>query len=241
MNDFDAARAQFMARAAAPGVSANVLKLAYVIAFKHMNVESKTAVVGQGTLAADLNVTVRTVQNLLPVLQGFGLVIERGVGRNKLSVFRIGSVSSESKGANAMSPFDAEKAKRTASFDAETAKPNSLFPELTPPRARKLVPVEGFAAFWQAYPRRVAKGAAEKAYRRIIRDREATEAELLAGAMRYAAQRDGEDPRFTKHPATWLNGKCWTDETPTNSRPPRSYLESIAAGLALVPDDEATP
>jgi hypothetical protein len=97
---------------------------------------------------------------------------------------------------------------------------------------------DGFAEFWQAYPRRVARGAAEKAYNRIIRSREATEAELLAGAMRYAAQRDGEDARFTKHPATWLNGKCWMDEPPPNGGRPRSYLDSIAAGLALVPDDE---
>ena len=62
---FDLARAQFMTRAAAPDVSANVLKLGYVIAYKHMNVESKTAVVSQETLAADLNMTVRTIQSLL--------------------------------------------------------------------------------------------------------------------------------------------------------------------------------
>ena len=29
------------------------------------------------------------------------------------------------------------------------------------------------------------------------------------------------------------------DEAPLNSGRPRSYLDSIAAGLALVPDDEA--
>jgi hypothetical protein len=45
-------------------------------------------------LAADLNVTVRTVQSLLTTLEPFGLVIERGVGRNKRSVFRIGSIAS---------------------------------------------------------------------------------------------------------------------------------------------------
>ena len=62
---FNFARAQLMARAAAPEVAANVFKLGYVITYKHMNVESKTAIVGQETLAADLNMTVRTVQNLL--------------------------------------------------------------------------------------------------------------------------------------------------------------------------------
>jgi hypothetical protein len=30
--------------------------------------------------------------------------------------------------------------------------------------------------------------------------------------MRYAAERRGEDPRFTKHPATWLRKGCWSDE-----------------------------
>ena len=50
--DFDLARAQFVARAAAPDIAANVLKLGYVIAYKHMNVASMTATVGQEVLAA---------------------------------------------------------------------------------------------------------------------------------------------------------------------------------------------
>ena len=65
MKDFNLARAQLLARVAAPDVAANVLKLAYVITYKHMNVDSKMATVGHETLAADLNVTVRTVQSLL--------------------------------------------------------------------------------------------------------------------------------------------------------------------------------
>jgi hypothetical protein len=156
VKDFNLARAQLLARVAAPDVAANVLKLAYVITYKHMNVDSKMATVGHETLAADLNVTVRTVQCLLTTLESFGLVIERGGGRNNLSVYRIGSIASERESANAVSPYDAERTKRIASF-AETAKPDSLFPELTPPtRASKQVVDDGFAAFWQAYPRRVA-------------------------------------------------------------------------------------
>jgi hypothetical protein len=171
------------------------------------------------------------------VLEALGLVVEPGDGRSKLSVYRIGSAGTELERAKAVSPIDAERTNGIGSFDGETAKPNSLFPGL-PPRSSKRSPPDGFVAFWQAYPRRVAKGAAEKAYRRIIRSREATEAQLLAGAMRYAAQRDGEDPQFTKHPATWLNGKCWSDEPPPNSGRPRSYLGSIRAGLAVHLDEE---
>jgi len=155
VKDFNLARAQLLARVAAPDVAANVLKLAYVITYKRMNVDSKMTTVGHETLAADLKVTVRTVQSLLTTLEPFGLVIERGGGRNKLSVYRIGSIASEAESANVVSPYDAERTKRIASF-AETAKPDSLFPELTTPRASKQMPGDGFAAFWQAYPRRVA-------------------------------------------------------------------------------------
>jgi hypothetical protein len=97
---------------------------------------------------------------------------------------------------------------------------------------------QGFAEFYRVYPLHVARGAAERAYRRIIKNGEATEADLLAGAMRYAAAQDGKDPNYTKHPATWLNGKCWLDESAPAAARPRSYLDSIRAGLAVHLDEE---
>jgi hypothetical protein len=96
----------------------------------------------------------------------------------------------------------------------------------------------GFAEFYRVYPLHVARGAAERAYRRVIKNSEATEAELLAGAMRYAAAQDGKDPTYIKHPATWLNGKCWLDEPGPAAARPRSYLESIRAGVAVHLDEE---
>jgi hypothetical protein len=69
-----------------------------------------------------------------------------------------------------------------------------------------------FDNFWHAFPRRVAKEAARRVYSKIIITGRATAAELLQGAFRYKAERAGQDPRYTKHPATWLNGGCWQDE-----------------------------
>jgi hypothetical protein len=69
-----------------------------------------------------------------------------------------------------------------------------------------------FEEFYRCYPRHAAKAAALKAYRAVIAKGLATPEELLSGAMRYAAERGREDPRYTKHPATWLNGGCWNDE-----------------------------
>lgn len=67
-----------------------------------------------------------------------------------------------------------------------------------------------FSAWYAAYPRHEARGAAARAY--AAARQHATAQELLEGAERYATGRKGEDARFTKHPATWLNGKCWLDE-----------------------------
>jgi hypothetical protein len=73
----------------------------------------------------------------------------------------------------------------------------------------------GFAEFWQQYPNRVAKGAAERAYSKALSI--TTREEILAGVMRFAARRTSliEAGRWCpepKHPATWLNGKCWLDD-----------------------------
>jgi hypothetical protein len=110
----------------------------------------------------------------------------------------------------------------------------------TPPPAR-------FAEFWAAYPRRVGKLDAEAAYARVIAAGAATEDELIAAAARYATFRaaeiaTGDDPKFTKHAATWLNKACWTDEYEMpKPRPVRrkgsGYMDSVLEGaLSAVQD-----
>lgn len=73
-----------------------------------------------------------------------------------------------------------------------------------------------FAEFYAAFPRHAAKAAALKAY---LKARTKTDAgSLLAGARRYAAERANEDPKFTAHPATWLNAERWKDEEITHEQ-----------------------
>lgn len=71
-------------------------------------------------------------------------------------------------------------------------------------------PLVGFDEFWSVFPRKVAKGAAKRMYQKAVKG--AKPEEILCGAQRYASERAGNDPKFTKHPATWLHGECWTDE-----------------------------
>jgi uncharacterized protein YdaU (DUF1376 family) len=66
-----------------------------------------------------------------------------------------------------------------------------------------------FEAFWGIYPRLVGKGAAEKALYKALEI--ASFDVIMAGVKRYAAQRQGQDPQYTKHPATWLHQECWSD------------------------------
>src|SRR5215471_7291977 len=68
-------------------------------------------------------------------------------------------------------------------------------------------PSNGFDEFWKIYPRRVDKQAAAKAFAKALKS--ATLSEVLCGARRYANERQGQDAQFTKHAATWLNGRCW--------------------------------
>jgi helix-turn-helix protein len=71
--------------------------------------------------------------------------------------------------------------------------------------------------WWPQCPLKVEKAAAKKLAGTIIEGRRGdglkpTPDELLAGIMRYAAAVVGIEPRYIKHPTTWLNKGCWTDE-----------------------------
>lgn len=74
---------------------------------------------------------------------------------------------------------------------------------------------DGFAEFWKQYPRKAAKPAAQKAWKKLK-----PSSQTLSGLMA-ALDRQKDSPEWLKdggqfipHPATWLNGRRWEDETP---------------------------
>lgn len=73
-----------------------------------------------------------------------------------------------------------------------------------------------FDAFWVAYPLKLDKGSARRAWSTATR--KATPEQIIAGAVRYASD-PNRDPGFTKRPATWLNAESW-DNPPLPSRLP---------------------
>lgn len=70
---------------------------------------------------------------------------------------------------------------------------------------------DGFDEFWSIVPRKIGKGQARKAWRAALKKSNA--ATIIAGMRGYAQQREGQDQQYTAHPATWLNGERWLDET----------------------------
>ncbi len=99
--------------------------------------------------------------------------------------------------------------------------------ETTPPRARPVgrATAEDFAEFYAAYPKRVDRRDAERAYQKAIATRgpgvtvEQAVAVILAGAKRLAADPNLPDRKspewsFIKHPATWLNKGSWANDEP---------------------------
>jgi hypothetical protein len=73
----------------------------------------------------------------------------------------------------------------------------------------------GFDEFWSLYPRKEAKQAALKAWRKVKRDElPAILAGLKVATQTEQWQKDGG--QFVPLPASWLNGRRWEDEvTPT--------------------------
>ena len=72
---------------------------------------------------------------------------------------------------------------------------------------------ELFEQFWEAYPRKIAKAAAEKAFRKAMKSKNPpTLPDLLAAIDTYKA--DLTDLQYCCHAATWLNQRRWEDTLP---------------------------
>jgi hypothetical protein len=103
----------------------------------------------------------------------------------------------------------------------------------------------GFDLFWSTFPRKIGKGAAELAWKKLKPD--ATLQARIVQAVKAQCKseqwrRDGG--QFIPHPATWLNGKRWEDEVEVKiaqDKPPVFYrtLPDRPEGEACPPEAKA--
>lgn len=102
---------------------------------------------------------------------------------------------------------------------------------------------KAFEIFWAAYPRRIAKGAARKAFAIALRK---TTLEIMLAAIEQYKRHKPEKIDYC-HAATWLNGERWEDQwedAPTVKPQPvvraarsldelRKYLKSIGKPVRI--------
>ena len=199
-------------------VSAAAFKLAYAIG-GFVNRETGDAWPSQTTLASRTGFTERGIRKLAEQLVSAGhMTVTSAHGRKHSNRYR----PIFKNGESTLFPLPAEKApsNETRRRRGDVGKR----PEIA----------TAFEEFWRAYPRKVAKGQARRVYERIIASKAVTTADLLNGALRYAAECTDREARYVKHGATWLHGECWSDE-PTighNYGAPKAGLESAADGIA---------
>ena len=78
-----------------------------------------------------------------------------------------------------------------------------------------------FEQWWELVPRKIAKGAARRAF--LMALKKVNFGVLEQGIRTYAQKARDMEPRFICHPATWLNGERWSDTEPVTETPERTY------------------
>ena len=101
------------------------------------------------------------------------------------------------------------------------------YPPTSPRRGsgrKKSADMDGFALFWQEYPRKAAKAAALKAWQKLNPSPDLVE-RILAHVREHKRSQDWikDGGQFVPHPATFLNGRRWEDDIPPDTGPGMAY------------------
>lgn len=170
------------------------------------------------TIAGEADVSVDTVKNSLKVLVRAGMVsigIQQGGNGQTRPDRRPNLYTLHMYGGGINTPplvstggeSTGERGGNPSAHGGGTTPPLTV----QEPSKKHKVNDKMFEEFWQAYPRRIAKGSAEGAWEKAIKSGVDPQ-QLIEAATRYGVLSSRTDPRYISHPATWLNGKRWLDE-----------------------------
>lgn len=76
-------------------------------------------------------------------------------------------------------------------------------------------PQGGFDEFWSAYPKKVGKGAAEKAWAKAKVGNHLEQVLQALDVQKHSEQWRKDNGQFIPNPATWINQRRWEDELVT--------------------------
>ena len=129
-----------------------------------------------------------------------------------------------SKGAERQARYEERKRQKASESvrndeddDSSPSLPLSPQTPLSPTHPREDIttrprekPTDEFEAFWKLYPRKKAKPQALKAY--VSARKKTDHATIVAGLTAQISWGVFAEPKFSPHPATWLNAGRWSDE-----------------------------
>jgi len=100
--------------------------------------------------------------------------------------------------------------------EAEAETEDTSLRSVSPARAPRSLPPDprGFAEFWAAYPAKVGKAAARKAFPRAVKAAGGDPDAIVFG-LKARLHLFPPDPQFIPNPATWLNQGRWDDDPDT--------------------------
>lgn len=91
---------------------------------------------------------------------------------------------------------------------------------------------EAFSVFWAAYPRRVSKTAAMKAWKK---NRCAKVMDLIMEDLAYRKASVWHDPQYIPHPSTYLNQQRWEDERQVDTS---AFKGQVVKGRVVIANTE---
>ncbi len=177
------------------------------------------------TLAERCGMSVPSLRRYQKPLKEAGLIAKAKTGRAPVYTFP-GLTDDQSacdrsdQSAPDRSGLKADRSDRSAPERSERSNTERAYKEEQNREQNREQNILAFEMFWGAYPRQIAKKTAHKKFDSIIKAGEATSDELIHGAVRYQLECKDREPRYIKHPTTWLNGGCWADEQAKNVAAP---------------------
>jgi len=160
------------------------------------------------TIAKMVNSSERSVQRDIQHLQNIGeLIVEvqnaptRNQYKSNLYWVNLPGVTDLIAGVTNATSGVTESASGVTAGGVQTLIEPLLENNLTKAQSEEL-----FNEFWTAYPRKLDKAKAFRAFRSALK--RATFEDILAGVLLYRND-PKRDPDFTKYPATWLNNDSW--------------------------------
>ena len=183
-------------------------KMVLLVIADHANDEGTQSYPSQATIAEKASISIRTVQRAVNTLvsEGYIRMFKHSGGsancrddrRPHLYQININKLRGDTVTGR---QNDANGATLTTSTGRHSRPMNH-------PSEPSLKPSIHFDMFWDKYPRKVGKQAAEKAFIKALKL--ASVEDIVSGAERYAKDPNRVDA-FTAHPTTWLNAGRWAD------------------------------